>query len=293
MFPDLGPFHLTKGESMTNRRTALAWVASFSTLCLIAASPLPAVADETVIVRLDKMADLDALAGAHSWQELGDHLSDIPPEKRDSHWESLVEQSAVGELTPYLNASGSIVERLQMLDRYYPTYPSLAKSDKFLDLRSKIGLGAFKQCFQAADSGDVDPVACRNYLWDFVIAKPLRLDVATNAAHMVAVKFAQATAAPFFAVATQAPGGESVCDDAQLANAVTGGLDQEPTAPEAKGARYLLGKCWDKLQAPVVEAFGKEGAESYYMKNACPALMAHKAISGLRAKRCEGLDKEG
>ncbi|HEY6335718.1 MAG TPA: hypothetical protein VI113_07515 [Alphaproteobacteria bacterium] len=278
---------------MTNRRIALALAASFSTLCLIAALPPRAIADETVLVRLDNLADLDALAGAHSWQELGDHLSDIPPEKRDSHWESLVEQSAVGELTPYLNASGSIVERLQILDRYYPTYPSLAKSEKFLDLRSKIGLGAFKQCFEAADSGDVDPVACRNYLWDFVIAKPLRLDVATNAAHMVAVKFAQATAAPFFAVATQAPGGEAVCSDPNLGNAVTGGLDQEPAAPEAKGARCLLGKCWDKLQAPVVDAFANESPQSYYMKNACPALMAHQAISGLRAKRCEGLDKEG
>lgn len=241
----------------------------------------------------DTIADLDALAASHSWQELGDHLTDIPPAARDAHWQSLVEQAAIGELTPYANESDSFVESLATLDRYYPTYPSLAQSQKFTDLRAKIGLGVFKQCFDAADAGSVDSEACRNRLLAFVRAKPLRYDVASAAAEMVARKITQAAAAPFLAIAAEAPGGESVCANAKLNDATIAGLDQEPKGSEAKAARYLLGKCWDKLQAPVVEAFAKESPGSLYMKNSCPTLMEHKALTGLRAAQCKGLEKAG
>lgn len=283
---------------MVDKRMVFGWLAPLGALCFCLASSLPAsAAGDTIIVHRATIAELDALAASHAWRELGDHLGDISADLRNAHWESLVEQAAIGELTPYVGGAGSIVERLQMLDRYYPTFPSLAQSDKFLELRGKIGLEAFRQCFEAADSRGpgkkVNPEACRNYLWDFVRTKPLRYEVASTAAHMVAVKFAQATAAPFFAVATQAPGGEAACADAKLGDAAVAGLGQGPTAPEAKGARFLLSQCWNQLQAPVVEAFAKEGAGSDYMKNACPALMEHKALTGLRAKRCEGLEKEG
>jgi len=282
---------------MANKRIVLGWLASLAALfsCL---APLPAsAAGDTVIIRRYSMGELEALAKASAWQELGDHLSDIDATARDGHWEFLVEQAAIGELTPYVGGAGSIVERLKMIDRYYPAYPSLARSQKFLDLRGKIGLEAFRQCFELSESRGSEkkpsPIACRNYLWDFVNTKPLQYDLARNAAHMVAVKFAQATAAPFFAVASFAPGGEAACADKEIGTAAVAGLGQEPTAPEAKGARILLAKCWDSLQTPVVEAFANESAGSDYLKNSCPALMEHKAISGLRAKRCEGIEKAG
>ncbi len=273
-------------------------LAYLSALCLLSALPLPANAasGEGVIVHRQTMADLDALAAAKNWRELGDHLNDIAPAERNPHWEALVEQSAIGELTPYVGAAGSILERLEMIDRYYPAFPSLAQSDKFLELRGKVGLEAFKQCFDISEDRGagtkVSPEACRNHLWDFVRTKPLRHDIASTAAHMIAARFAQATAAPFFAVATQAPGGEATCADAGINDATVAGLGQDPEGPEAKGARFLLAKCWDKLQAPVVDAFARQSPESLYMKNACPALMAHNALTGLRAKRCEGLTAE-
>ncbi|HLI98312.1 MAG TPA: hypothetical protein VKT76_01220 [Bradyrhizobium sp.] len=243
--------------------------------------------------RKDTLADLDALAAAHSWRELGEHLMDIPPAARASHWQGLVEQAAIGELTSYANAAGSFVDRLNVIARYYPIYPSLAQSENFIELRAKIGLSAFRQCFEAADTSRVSAEACRNHLWDFVRAKPLRYDVASAAAEMVAKKFAQATAAPFLAIGAQAPGGEEVCTHAKLNDATLAGLGQEAEEPEAKAARYLLGKCWDKLQAVVVEAFAKESPGSFYMKNTCPTLMEHNALTGLRASRCKGLEKAG
>ncbi|HLJ64967.1 MAG TPA: hypothetical protein VKT70_12720 [Stellaceae bacterium] len=276
---------------MTLRRWAY-----LGALTIVALSPLPAGAasNEVVIVHRASMADLEALATAGNWRELGDHLNDIAPAERNAHWEGLVEQSALGELTPLLGTGGGIVAKLEMIDRYYPSYPSLADSDKFLELRGKVGLETFQQCFEFSEdqTTEVKPEACRNALWNFVTLKPLRYDIATPAAHMVAARFAQATAAPFFAVATQAPHGEAACTDAGINDAVVAGLGQEPQGPEAKGARFLLKTCWDKVQAPVVEAFGKESPGSLYMKNACPTLMAHNALQSLRAKRCEGIAAE-
>ena len=282
---------------MANKRVVFGCLATLATF-FCTALPASAASDSTtVLVRRYTLAELDALAASKSWQELGDHLTDITTTARDAHWESLVEQAAVGELSPLVGNAGSIAARLEMIDRYYPAFPSLAQSQKFLELRATIGLEAFRQCFEASESRGpgkkINPEACRNYLWDFINTKPLNYELASKAAHMVAVKFAQATAAPFFAIATLAPGGEAACKDADLGTAAVAGLGQGPQAPEAKGARFLLKQCWDALQTPVVEAFANEGAGSDYMKNSCPALMAHNALNGLRAKRCEGLEKEG
>jgi hypothetical protein len=99
------------------------------------------------------IADLDALAEAQSWRELHDHLADVSPRLRDAHWKSLVEQAALGELGPLTSPGGSADERLAALARYYPTFPSLADSARFLDLRTAVGLDAFARCFDASRDG--------------------------------------------------------------------------------------------------------------------------------------------
>jgi hypothetical protein len=124
--------------------------AAISAICLFWAAPAAAEP------RRDNIADLDALAAQRSWQELGDHLMDIPPAARDAHWQSLAEVSALGELRPYATAAGSFNDKLVMLDRYYPTFPSLAQSAKFMELRARIGLDAFRRCFDvAAERGPI------------------------------------------------------------------------------------------------------------------------------------------
>jgi uncharacterized caspase-like protein len=55
----------------------------------------------------NSIATLDALASAQSWSELHDHLTDVSPTKRDAHWERLVEQAALGELSPLAAPGGS------------------------------------------------------------------------------------------------------------------------------------------------------------------------------------------
>jgi len=54
-------------------------------------------------------------------------------------------------------ATGSLNDKLVMLDRYYPTFPSLAQSAKFMELRARIGLDAFRPCFDLAPNAGPTP----------------------------------------------------------------------------------------------------------------------------------------
>src|SRR5262245_34086071 len=42
------------------------------------------------------IAELDALAAAQSWRELGEQLTTVKPTARDTHWASLAEKAAIG-----------------------------------------------------------------------------------------------------------------------------------------------------------------------------------------------------
>src|SRR5262245_13816049 len=95
-------------------------------------------------------AELDALAAAQSWRELGTHLTAVQPTARDARWASLAEQAAIGELTPLITSSDRFDIRLAAVEHYLTTFPALRGSPKFLALRASIGLGAFGDCFDRA-----------------------------------------------------------------------------------------------------------------------------------------------
>ena len=234
------------------------------------------------------IAELNALAAAQSWRELGAHLTAVPPTARDAHWASLVEQAAMGELTT-LTAAGDFDVRLATVERYLTTFPTLRGSEKFLALRASIGLGAFGDCFDRERlPGRL--VDCRRALDRFVRGGPLSTELARDAAHMVGRKFNRAVAATFFAIALEAPAdrGTSVCTDNELADAVIPALSTPPDYLEAKAAVSLADKCWDALNPAIVAQVSREaGSGSYYLQNACPTLLQRNALTGLRAARCQ------
>jgi Caspase domain len=232
------------------------------------------------------IADLDALAAARNWTELRERLTDLNPAARDPHWEVLVEQAAIGELTPQTMPGGTYAERIAAIERYYPRFPSLSGSSQFLALRTSIGLQAFERCFDEAK----DPAACRNALERFVRISPVSADLARGAARLIGLKLNRSTSSLFFAVGLDAPsGGEAVCTDADLAYSTVAALQRPPDWREAKAARTLAERCWDTLGTAVVENVARETADSYYLQNTCPVLMERNAITGLRAARCQAL----
>src|SRR5215475_4950735 len=231
------------------------------------------------------LADLDALAAAHNWAELHDRLTDLNPAARDAHWSALVEQAAIGELTPQTAPGGTFAERIAAIERYYPKFPSLSGSSQFLALRTSIGLDAFGHCFDEAQQ----PAKCLSALERFVHVAPVSADLARGAARLVGLRLNRSTSALFFAAGLDATVGEEVCADADLTYATVTALQRPPDWREAKAARKLAERCWDALGSAVVEHVAHETAESYYLRNACPILLERNAITGLRAARCQAL----
>jgi hypothetical protein len=250
------------------------------------ASPEPerqgSVAEEK---RKRLIVDLDALAADENWRELHDRLPDLNPAARDDHWRSLVEKAALGELSAQAAPGGSFVERIAAIERYYPKFPSLSGSPQFLALRAQIGLEAYGRCFDETR----DFAKCRDGLERFVHVAPVTADLARGAARLVGLKLNRSTSALFFAAGLDAPGGEAVCTDVDVAYATVVALQRPPEGREAKAARRLVERCWDSLKAAVVENLAHESAGSYYLHNACPTLLVHDAITGLRANRCRAL----
>jgi len=204
---------------------------------------------------------------------------------RDAHWEALVEQAAIGELTPQTAPGGTFSERIAAIERYYPKFPSLSGSPQFLALRTSIGLDAFSRCFEEGQQA----AKCLSALERFVHVAPVSADLARGAARLIGLKLNRATSALFFAAGLDAAGGEAVCSDADLSYSTVTALQKPPDWREAKAARKLAERCWDALGGAVVEQVAHETPDSYYLHNTCPVLMERKAITGLRAARCQAL----
>jgi hypothetical protein len=236
----------------------------------------------------DTMVDLAALAVHRSWHELGAHLRDIAPAARDGHWQSLVEEAAIGELSDADSVPGA--EKFLLIAGYDRDFPTLVQSPKYLALRGRVGLEATRGCFDDFDGGDAG--VCWDALQAFLHARPVDAGFAKSAAQMVARKLTWGAAAIIYVGGTEAPGGEALCTAPDLADAAVAALDQPTGTAQATAGKRLLGRCFEQVKAPVLGAFGKETPDSPFLRNACPALVAHKALSGLRAARCADLAKE-
>jgi uncharacterized caspase-like protein len=250
-----------------------------------AAETVPAPSADPVI------AELDALAAAKSWSELRGHLTTVRPTARDAHWASLAEQAAIGELTPLAMSARPFGDRLAALEHYATTFQVLADNPKFLALRASIGLSAFGDCLEQGYGTVLSD--CRRGLEDFVRTTPksvgtARADLARDAARLVGRKLNRAAAAPFFAIAIEAPAeaNVAVCTDTDLADAVIAALSRPPDWNEAKAAGALTEACWGTLGTAVVAQVARETGDSYYLGNACPLLLRRDALTGLRAARC-------
>jgi hypothetical protein len=233
----------------------------------------------------ETLAQLEALAATESWHELGTRLTEVKPTERDERWNALVEGAALGELTPFAAASsGSPDERLAAIEHYYPAFPSLRGSQKFLALRASVGLDAFGRCFDDAQGAELQK--CRDRLDRFVHTAPMNAQLAREAGVLAVHKLNHGNAAPFFAMAFEAPHGELVCVAPELATAVIAALDWPGDSLEAKSALALADKCWASLRTEIVAEVARETPDSYYVHNSCRVLLKYNAVTGQSAARC-------
>jgi uncharacterized caspase-like protein len=232
--------------------------------------------------------DLDALAAGQNWAELHDRLTEINPAARNAHWNELVEQAALGELAVQTAPGGSSQERFAALERYYPKFPSLAKSEKFLSMRTQVGIEAFKGCFNEGRQ----EMKCRNDLERFVRAAPASAELALKSAHLIGRAFNRQAAPIFYEVGVDLPGGQAICTDPDLRTDLVRALSVPPDYREAKSAVAVAQKCWDSVSQPIAAEVARETSSSYYMANACPILIQHNALKNLLEKRCQAVIAE-
>ena len=95
------------------------------------------------------------------------------------------------------------------IERYYPKFPLLSGSPRFLALRTSIGLEAFGRCFDEPH----DLAKCLGALERFVHVAPVSADLARGAARLVGLQLNRSISALFFAAGLDAVGGEAVCPD--------------------------------------------------------------------------------
>jgi len=269
------------------------------------ADPPPPAATTALLSEVDKraaeavpapsadpmFAELDALAAAKSWGELRGQLTNVKPTARDAHWAALAEQAAIGELTPLTTSSRPFSDRLAALEHYATTFQVLTDNPKFLALRASIGLAAYGDCLEQGYGSSL--ADCRRELEEFVRTTPnsagtARADLARDAARLVGRKLNRPAAAPFFAIAIEAPAGasEAVCTDPDLSTAVIAAFGRPPDWNEAKAAGALTEACWTSLGPAVIAQVARETGDSYYLGNTCPILLKRDALTGLREARC-------
>ncbi|WJK27203.1 hypothetical protein QSJ11_14650 [Vibrio parahaemolyticus] len=76
------------------------------------------------------MDDLKALNGSKNWNELLAHAEDIRPSQRNSEWESLVQNAALGAFEHYV-ASGAKDDAIGLGQQLILSYPFLSQSKSF------------------------------------------------------------------------------------------------------------------------------------------------------------------
>jgi hypothetical protein len=239
------------------------------------------------------MADLQALQREKAWTELFDHLDDIPPAKRDASWKELAEAASLGRLAT-VDKKGDPEATLTLLESIGDRFPFLLQSDSFLEPRREIGMKAFSECFDRQrvhhrrdeDRRDEDR-DCRRSLLAFVRSAPDR-EFAREAAKLASQHLKAAFATEFFEELVIDNGDESACSNPALGRSVVAALVYPMDDPNSDAASALaFGPCWKELRSALVEEVGGRGPGSKYYDRTCKELLARKALTGLRAKRCE------
>ena len=238
----------------------------------VASSPLGVLASPAPRY---SMADLQALQRKGQYEELLQHIEDVPPGKRGADWDALLEKAATGLLARY-NAKDENSDwgDFMLAEGLVQRYPQLAGKKDFMAKRSKIGSVVIATCFDQSYGGD----ECLALARDFIGVQGTDPDVVLAVAKTVRLKQHAYVAVPFFLTVLEA-GKDAACGDEDLELATTAGLGLPPDYDNAVGAREIAqNKCFAQLQSPIVEALQSADASSYFVTNACTVLRAKGVV---------------
>jgi len=225
------------------------------------------------------MQDLQALDKQQSWSELLDKADQVKPTARTADWNALVKTAATHVLEQIDKTSHSDWRVLSTLVAVVPAAElkyAFLKSDKgYLE-----GKGKTLQRIVAACTSDNGCGALVVSLSDGIeqFPKGTARDIA------LLVSDSPADALHFWALAADED--KETCKQSQLGRAVLDTLRHGKLDRQVADAQHVAGVCFAALESDLVVELvdAKDGAP--YLKNACPVLKTHGAMTIAKKKKC-------
>jgi hypothetical protein len=210
--------------------------------------------------------DLKALNAKGSWEEMVEHLEDIPPSKRDAEWSTLTENACANFMASLeLNEKNSRMA-LFASDRILSRYPQLKQSKTFMAKRAEVLLKSFELSYgYSSHSSGNDPWL--DALKEFVKSDTLTVDLPQRAAQLVQKRLAAACAWPLWKTAIDR--GSQVCQQAEFQNSILAAFEEGVWKDEI--AEVAKTKCWAELKTPLLTRLEKSEATSF-PEAVCPVL---------------------
>lgn len=221
------------------------------------------------------LADLKALAEKGQWEELVQHIEDVPPAKRGAEWDALLERAATEFLASY-GSQNTSYGAFHSAERLVERYPALVKSQRFMAKRFEVSKAAFQSCLTETYDGD----ECLRAMRDFLAVGAPPPEVAFQFGKLVRGKLNHYLAVPFFrrGLEGKAPNSHE-CADQDLGLAVKAGLALPPDDENARFSREIAGeRCFGTLEKALLTQLSERGSESYEAQNICSVLKAKGAL---------------
>jgi hypothetical protein len=229
-----------------------------------------------------EIKDLEALEKQQSWQEIINHLGDIPPSKRNDVWQRVAEKACAGVLTAVDPSKEgeqgrwgppALPHAVQLADAILKQYPTMKQSKVFMSARADSGLKGFKYTFSNSshNQGD-DP--WRDQLKAFAASDPSTPDLQLRAGKLVTSRLVAYVAIPFFKAAMSGSSGASACKDADVKKALVSALSDSVWTEDAKA---MTTTCFADVKGDLEKELGGEPEKIEKLKaNACPIFTAKK-----------------
>jgi hypothetical protein len=247
-----------------------------------AALAVPARADTEL-----SMQDLQALDRQKQWVELLDAADRVKPAARTADWARLVTAAATHVAEQIERAGATGLRQAGSLISVVPVaehkYAFLVSDAGYLGAKAKALQGVVTACERGAISGCGAVVAS---LADGVARFPP--GTAKAIALLVADDLAPADSVHFWALAVDDD--KDTCKHGQLERAVVQALRNASAAVQVADAQRAAGACYAAIEQALVGELvaTKDSAKErpLYLRNACPVLKTHGAMTIAKKKKC-------
>jgi len=233
------------------------------------------------------MQDLQALDRQSQWTELLDAADRVKPAARTADWTRLVTAAATHVADQIERAGTSGLRQAERLLAVVPAaerkYGFLVADTGYLDAKGKALHGVVTACHREAIAGCGALVAS---LADGIVKFPP--GTAKAIALLVAGDLAPADSVHFWALAVDDD--KDTCTHVQLPRAVVGALRNASAAAQVADAQRVAVACFAALEPALIDELVaiKDDAKQrpLYLRNACPVLKAHGAMTIAKKKKC-------